>query len=380
MRIVVLGYIIRGPLGGLCWHYLQYVLGLRQLGHQVLFLEDSDNYPGCYDPEIFETTTDPAYGINFITALFKNHQLENSWAYYDEHTNCWFGMDKNKVMDFCRTAEMVINISNVNPLRDWWAKIPARILIDTDPAFTQIRHIENERYRNIAKNHTHYFSFGENFGKEGCSIPDDGFNWKPTRQPVFLDAWKITEPQVGANWTTVMQWDSYKTRPYNGIIYGMKSASFDAYFDLPKKVEEGFELAVGGDTTPLEKLENAGWKIVNPLSATLTAESFQQYLQQSKGEFSVAKHGYVISNSGWFSERSAGYLASGRPVVLQDTGFSQVIETGKGLFAFQSPAVALEAIEIINSEYAKHCNYARDLAEAYFHSDKVIGSMLSRLI
>ncbi len=377
MRIVVLGYIIRGPLGGLCWHYLQYVLGLKQLGHQVLFLEDSDNFPGCYNPEIFETTTDPAYGIQFITALFSKHQLQNNWAYYDEHTNRWFGLPKNEVLEFCNTADVVINISNVNPLRDWWFKIPKRILIDTDPAFTQIRHLEEPTYHAIAENHTHFFTYGENFGKPGCLIPDDGFSWKPTRQPVVTDLWKIADPDATGKWTTVMQWDSYKTRQYKGISFGMKSASFTPFFDLPKAVEDSFELAIGGDTTPAEKLINGGWKLSNPLTITKTSEIFQRYLQQSKGEFSVAKHGYVVSNSGWFSERSAGYLATGRPVVLQDTGFSDIIETGRGVFAFTSANEAAAAIAIINSDYKKHCLYAREIAEAYFRADKVLGLLLS---
>ncbi len=379
MRIVVLGYIIRGPLGGLCWHYLQYVLGLKQLGHEVLFLEDSDDFPGCYHPERFETNIDPSYGIKFITGLFNQHGLENNWAYYDEHSNQWLGRSKMEVLNFCKSADILINISNVNPLREWWVQIPIRILIDTDPAFTQIRHIEEQRYRSIAEQHTHYFTFGENFGKAGCKIPDDGFKWKPTRQPIVLDAWKPAKPLPRGNWTTVMQWDSYKTRQFNGMTFGMKSSSFEAYINLPGLVNESFELAVGSDTAPLEKLEKAGWKLADPLSVTVTAESYQQYIQRSRGEFSLAKQGYVISNSGWFSERSAGYLASGRPVILQQTGFTASIETGRGLFAFQSPADVIAAFEVINRDYPKHCSQARELAEACFNADKVLTSMFNGL-
>lgn len=379
MRIVVLGYIIRGPLGGLCWHYLQYILGLRKLGHVVLFLEDSDNFPSCYNPETNTTIADPSYGINFILNLFKQYDLQENWAYYDEHKNQWLGKSKNEVLDFCKNADIILNISNVSPLREWWAGIPKRVLIDTDPAFTQIRHLTDKKYMTIAESHTHFFSFGENFGKTGCLIPNDGFNWIPTRQPIVLDVWNISPPNPVSAWTTVMQWDSYTVSHYKGISYKMKSASFNDYLGLPKTITDSFELAIGSPSTPDEMLKQAGWKLSNPLSIARTPENFQHYIQQSKGEFSVAKHGYVISNSGWFSERSAGYLASGRPVVVQETGFSQNIETGRGLFAFSSLQEAITAIKEINDNYPNHCRYARELAEEYFNSDRVLKSMLALL-
>ncbi len=379
MRIVVLGYIVRGPLGGLCWHYLQYMIGFRQLGHEVLFLEDSDDYPGCYDPSINETGTDPSYGIEFIRNLFNKYDLQNNWAYYDQHCDQWFGLSKTRVAEFCKTADMVLNISNVNPLREWWMQIPTRILLDTDPAFTQIRHIEEERYRKIAEHHTHFFSFGENIGKPGCSIPDDGFKWKATRQPITLDLWEVADPNPSGYWTTVMQWDSYKPRQFNGTSFGMKSGSFSEYIDLPKKTEEKFQLALGAATAPIDKLKNAGWQLTDPLAVTLNSETFQRYLRESKGEFSVAKQGYVISNSGWFSERSAGYLASGKPVLLQETGFSDHIETGRGLFSFQSIEEVIESMAKINLDYSKHCADAREIAETFFNSDKVLAALLNEL-
>src|SRR5687768_944222 len=138
MRIVVLGYIVRGPLGGLVWHHLQYVLSLKQLGHQVLFLEDSDNYPSCYNPSTFEVTTDASYGLTFLETIFTSFGLKENWAYYDEHTNSWFGKSKKGVVTFCDKADVVLNISGMNPLRDWWSNIANRVFIDTDPAFVQI--------------------------------------------------------------------------------------------------------------------------------------------------------------------------------------------------------------------------------------------------
>jgi len=159
----------------------------------------------------------------------------------------------------------------------------------------------------------------------------------------------------------------------------MKSASFDEYFDIPKKTKEKFQLAIGTSSAPIDKLKNAGWQLTDPLAVTLNTETFQQYLQGSKGEFSVAKHGYAVSNSGWFSERSAGYLASGKPVLLQETGFSEVIETGRGLFCFNSTDEVIATMIEINLDYAKHCSYAREIAESFFNSDKILTSLLNEL-
>src|SRR5437868_193049 len=310
MRIIVMGYIIRGPLGGMCFHYLQYLIGLKNLGHKVFYIEDSDNYPSCYDPLKFETSTDPSYGLNFIKDLFAKYGLHNDWAYYDEHRNQWHGQSFNDVERICKTADMLINISNVAAYRDWWAKIPLRILIDTDPAFTQIRHIEEKQAGDIAKVHTHHFSFGENFGKPDCRIPDDGLDWKPTRQPVVMDLWSNTTQRPNSRWTTVMQWDSYKSKTYNGQVYGMKSKSFEKYISVPSIRNEQFELALGGESAPRDLLTTNGWQLSDPLTVALSAADFKSYIDESKGEFSIAKHGYVISNSGWFSERTANYLAS----------------------------------------------------------------------
>lgn len=378
MRIVVLGYLVRGPLGGLCWHYLQYLLGFKKLRHEVLFLEDSDSFASCYNPDEDQMTMDPHYGIRFITQLLGKYDLTNNWAYYDAHADQWYGQSKKEVFAFCESADIVINISNVSALRDWWLKIPVRVLVDTDPTFTQVRHIEDDYYGNIARQHTHFFTFGENFGKPGCSIPDDGFNWKATRQPVALDIWKVAPPRPEGNWSTVMLWDSYDVRKHAGVTYGMKSASFSDYWLLPKMTSETFELAVGS-SHPRERLTEAGFHLHRALDITRTPERFLQFLSDSKGEWSVAKHGYVVSKSGWFSERSCSYLASGRPVIVQNTGFDRFIETGRGLFAFDSPEEAVAITEEVSANYPQHCKYAREVAETYFDSSDVLKDLLSKL-
>lgn len=380
LKIVILGYIVRGPYGGLVWHHLQYVLSLKRSGHDVLFLEDSDDYPSCSNPFSAELTTDPSYGLQFIKDVFAHFDMNNDWAYYDSHTCTWHGLSKEKAFSFCNMADIVLNISAINPIRNWWSKIPIRILIDTDPVFTQIRHLTNKNDNNIAQHHTAFFSFGENFGKPSCTIPDDGFPWKPTRQPVFLEAWKISESDPNAKWTTVMQWESYKEKIFANRVFGMKSLSFSEFENLPNLIPtEHFELAIGSASAPVGKLKNAKWQVISSIAVTQTAWSYQDYIKQSKGEWSVAKHGYVVSKSGWFSERSACYLASGKPVLVQDTGFSNFIETGKGLCSFSSVEDILRGIDDINSNYTKHCKWAREKAEEYFDGTKVLQSLFQNI-
>jgi hypothetical protein len=378
--IVVAGYIVCGPIGGLVWHHLQYVLGLQRMGYEVLFVEDSHEYPACYHPVSFQLTEDPSYGLDFLKNVFAQHGLENKWAYFDYHTNRWFGKSEQEIKSFVDRSEIYINLSGVDPLREHFQKIPVRVFIDTDPAFTQIRHLTEEAYLEIAKKHNRFFSFGENFGNDDCLIPEDGFAWQPTRQPVVMNAWQDSGPaNRKGNWTTVMQWDSYKVREFQGKQFGMKSTSFDAYMQLPKKIDDKIELALGSITAPREKLKSEGWQIADPLPVSLTPQAYQSYIDQSKGEWSVAKHGYVFSNSGWFSERSCSYLASGRPVIVQETGFSKFLETGKGLFSFSSVDEAVAAMQKVNLDYHQHCRDARNTAQEYFDSNKVLSSLLERL-
>lgn len=372
MRIILLGYIVRGPIGGMAWHHLQYLLGLKRLGYEAYFFEDSDNYPSCYDPATNCTGTDASYGLEFASSTFQSVGLTDNWAYYDAHTEAWSGPIANQVLEICETADVLLNVSGVNPIRDWFAQIPIRVLIDTDPAFTQIRHIEDENARKMAARHTAFFSFGANAGGR-TSLPNDGFNWVPTRQPIALESWPVTAGPEHGSFTTVMQWESYPPAHYGGRLFGTKSMSFKPYEDLPRKSVSHLELAVGH---PASHLSAHGWKLSNPLEVTRDIWNYQSFIRRSKAEFSVAKHGYVETRSGWFSERSANYLASGRPVVVQDTGFTDWLPSGEGVLAFSSPAEALAGIDQVNARYRFHCASARQIAEAYFDSRLVLTDLL----
>jgi hypothetical protein len=378
LRIIVLGYIVRGPVGGLAWHHLQYVLGLHALGHDVYFIEDSDDYPSCYDPELDIVATDPAYGLRFTSQVFDRVGLGGRWCYYDAHTDRWLGPLAALACDVCNSAELVLNLSGVNPLRPWLAKIPRRAFVDTDPAFTQIRHLTEPHAHALVSGHNSFFSFAGNIARGDCLVPPDGFAWQPTRQPVQLDAWPVTPGPRGGSWTTVMQWDSYRAREYEGRRYGMKSDSFDAFIDLPARAGAVFKIALGSVGAPRDFLRAEGWNLLDPLAVTRDPWTYQEFIRGSKAEWSVAKHGYIASRSGWFSERSAAYLASGRPVLTQQTGFSDWLPTGAGLLAFETIEEALTGMEEIDAGYECHCHAARQLAEAYFDARKVLTDLIER--
>lgn len=380
MKILILGYIVRFPLGGMAWHHFQYVLTLNQMGHDVLFLEDNDGPNSCYHPGKYEMSNDPSYGLRFVRDLFSAFDLKENWAYFNPCTNTWHGLSSKHVLAFCSTADAVLNISHVNPIRDWWAKIPCRVLIDTDPTFTQIKNLSNPGLHQLAAQHTHFLSFGENIGDRNCTVPDDGFTWKPTRQPVFAPAWKIYSEPAQPKWTTVMQWDSYRDRQYGGEVFGMKSLSFSDFITLPKCLPgETFELALGSENAPVKNLKNNGWHIISPNIPTKSPWTYQKYIHASKGEWSIAKHGYVKTNSGWFSERSAAYLASGRPVVVQDTGFSNHLPTEAGLLSFSNLDEAIDKIDRVNMDYRFHCKKAREVVEEYFDGTKVLKTLIENI-
>jgi hypothetical protein len=380
LRIILLGYIVRGPIGGMAWHHLQYVLGLHQLGHDVYFAEDSDDYPSCYDPTRHVTDCDPTYGLKFSQSVFHRVGLGERWCYYDAQQNRWHGPAGDQSPKLISSADLLLNLSGVNPLRSWTEKIPARALVDTDPLFTQVRHLTDATARSRAAQHTAFFTFGENIPDGQSSVPADGFRWQTTRQPIVLDAWPVTAGPTTGKFTTVMQWDSYPAVEWDGKSYGMKSRSFESIVDLPRTTDAELEVALGSAWAPRDRLLAHGWLLRDPLEVTRDPWTYQAYLQQSKGEFSVAKHGYVVTNSGWFSERSACFLASGRPCVVQDTGFSRTLPCGAGLLAYQTIDGAVQALAEVHGRYEHHCRAGRDVVREYFDARKVLMNLIERAV
>ena len=380
-RVVVLGYVVRQPVGGLVWHYLQYALGLAQLGHEVLYLEDGyfledDAYAWYYDPTVDEWRDDPTYGLAFLDHTFMQVGLAGRWACFDAHRSTWHGLPVERVLDFCRSADLLFNVSAVNPVRPWLETIPVRVFVDTDPAFSQLRILRNAPHRRLAEQHNVFASFGENLPAGRSSVPLGSMSWIPTRQPIVLDAWTPTPGRSRGAFTTVMAWETYRAEAYQGRRFGLKSDSFQPYVDLPQRTKEILEVWLAGATAPARMLREAGWKV--NAGGPRDPWEYQRYLRESKGEFSVAKEGYVVSRSGWFSERSAAYLASGRPVVVQDTGFSDWMETGRGVLGFRTAEEAAAGLEEVGRDYERHCRAARMIASEYFDARTVLSKLIER--
>ena len=380
LRIVVAGYLVRGRYGGMAWHYLHYLKGLAALGHDVYFCEDSTDQALCHQPEQDIQTTDAEPGLKFAADALDTIGFGARWAYYDAHRGGWKGPRAEKMVGICKGADLLINISGwINPIRPWLAEIPVRAFIDTDPGFTQIRHLTTPGFLEEARKHTVFFSFGENIGKPVCTIPDDGLPWQPTRQPVTLDEWPATEPPPDGRITTVLSWDSFGAMEYGGLHYGMKDESLKALGDLPRKAGSLMEL----DVCMIPEAERIwlteqGWIVLDGHDQLPSPRSYQGFIRQSRAEIGIAKHGYVVSQCGWFSERTAVYLASGRPALVQQTGFSEWLAADRGVIPFVTADDALSALRDLDGRYDAHCRGAREIAEEYFEAGKVLNRLVEK--
>ena len=270
-----------------------------------------------------------------------------------------------------------------------------RVLVDGDPGYTQIRALIEEEELG---DYDHYYSVGRNVGTEGCSVPTFGKQWRPMFDPVVVDLFTRDHNEVRgsgnnghrgsdvhgdtaatAPFTTMMFWQSYRALDYNGVTYGQKDVEFAKFMELPQRTAVDLELTVAGSYVPSERLEAAGWRLRNPLVITKSFDSFRDYITASRGEFSVCKNVYVETNSGFFSDRSAAYLASGRPVVMQETGFSAHLPCGQGLFAVRTLDEAAAALDAINTNYPRHAGWARELAVEHLDARKVLAGFLTEL-
>lgn len=374
--VLVMGYVVRGPLGGMAWSDLQYLISLKASGYKVVYVEDSDDYPSCYNPVTNETTVDSTYGLAFAREALARLGIEREWSYYDAHTDSWQGPLGGRGSDVFKGVDVMLNLAGVNPLREWAMEVPIRLLVDQDPAFTQIRNLTDEKRAHFTRAHNAFATFAENFGAPDCSVPDDGIPWRPTRQPVIADRYRATEGPVDGSFTTVMQWESYPAVEFAGSYFGTKSTSFEDYLALPGQTDVRLELALGAPAETRDRLEAAGWSTIDPRGVTRTPTTYEDYIRASKGEFGIAKHGYVSTRSGWFSERSLAYMVNARPVIIQDTGFSRLLPVGAGVLSFTSPEEASEGLRSVEVDYRRHCQMARSIVAEYFDGRKVVRDLL----
>ncbi len=381
MRVIVTGLVGQYAFGGVAWDYLQYVEGFRRLGHDVFYLEDTETWP--YDPINATFSEDCSYNVNYLKSVLSRLGLGDRWIYRNAPDGKYHGQSEADVRRICADADVLVNVSGCGWMRPEYAAIPKKVFIDSDPMFTQIALEKDEKSAlSRIRAHDYFFTFAENMGAADCRVPLVGLNWVPTRQPVVLDWFPPEASPPRDVWTTVMNWVSYKPVAHGGETWGQKNVEFLRYADLPQRTTQRFEIAMGrgpGNTRPTELLQSKGWTIIEPDETLPDPWTYRDYLRSSKGEWSIAKEGYVKSRSGWFSCRSACYLALGRPCVLQDTGWSRFYPTGEGLFAFCSLDEAVAGLEKVAADYARHAHAARTVAENHLDACKVLGRMLEQI-
>ena len=375
--VVVLGIMGCLPVAGtgVAWNTLQHLIALRRLGYDVYYVEATAVWP-------FNATTDDCtFPVTYIGTMLNRFGFESKWAYVAAHSdNRCYGLSELQVKDLYDRADAIINLFGGTILRDEHMKCPIRIYLETDPVVHQIRIANGEqRYIDLVGAHTALFTWGANYGEPDCGVPLKPFEYKPTRSPVLLDYWESPCNPAARYFTTIGHWDqSVKDLEYNGERYSWsKHREFLKILELPSRTAQEFSLALAiDDRATVEMLEGYGWRVEDAYQVSETLESYRDYIWGSRGELTVAKDMNVRLHSGWFSERSACYLAAGKPLVTQETGFSKSIPTGLGLYAFQKLEDIPPAIEAINGDYPRHSQAAKEIAAEYFDAEKLLRQVM----
>jgi hypothetical protein len=380
LTLVVLGMMGRAPFAGQTWLYLNWLRAFSRLGHDVYYVEDDTVWP--YDPEAETVTDDCSYAVRHVARSLEAIGLTDRWAFRlaDRDAACW-GMPEPELRELYRRCDALLNVVGATDLREDHLQAPFRIYVETDPVGSQLRLAQGDRHTEEAfANHHVIATYGENYGAPDCGVPLDGREYVSTRQPVDLELWPMAYDVHAPVFTTI---GNYRQEgcdvEWQGTLYRWsKHHEWERFMELPQRTRQAFEMALMHSTAEdRARLRAAGWRLTPSLEMSLDIfGAYPRYIRGSRGEFTVAKDQNVRLRSGWFSERDVCYLASGKPVVTQDTGFSNILPTGEGLFAIDELPDAAEAIAQINADYRRHCEAARAIATEYFDAPRVAGALL----
>lgn len=374
MIVAFAGSIGRFPVGGHAWVDMQYLLGLRDLGCDVYYLEECGEGSWVYNWETEELVTDLDYPTSYVKSCLDPIGFGHRWAY--RAGDACVGMSVDDLRDICHEADLlIIRACPIDVWREEYCWPRRRIFVDSDPGFTQFKlNGGHSTLQLTIDNCDRLFTAGGRIGSDDCPIPTLGREWVPLPPPVYLPEWPMASNDDPTHFTSVMQWRSYDDIVHDGVRYGNKDVEFPKFIDLPQRTSQPFQMAATG-VLP-ETLADYGWEVVTGWKVVWSPESYREFVQQSRAEFGVAKHGYVATRGGWVSDRSCCYLASGRPVLVQDTGQSDWLPIGDGFLTFRDQRQALSGLDSINADYPKHCKAARKLAEEHFSADRVLSRML----
>jgi hypothetical protein len=379
--------LVSGPLankpgnGGAAWTRLTWILGLRRLGLDVRFVEQIDG-AACVDGSGAPSPIESSVNLSFFRSVTEAFGLAGSANLVSESGELIYGQGLSELEDLAAEADLLVNLSGhlaIEPLRS----LPRRkVYVDLDPGFTQLWHSSGNSGPRL-EGHDFFFTVGQNIGTPGCPIPTNGIRWRPIGRPVVLEAWPVATQGAAERLTTVGSWRGpYGPVEHEGQTLGLKVHEWRKFLDLPRLAPQTFEVALElhpDEDRDLEALRTHGWHVVDPAEVAGDPVSFRNYVQGSGGEFSVAQGVYVETRSGWFSDRTASYLASGKPVLVQDTGFSRVHPVGEGLLTFRTLEDAVAGARSIAEDYEGHARAARRFAEEHLDSDRVLGRLLEQV-
>lgn len=376
-RIVFGSYFVRYPLAGMMSHVLQYLLGLRALGHDVVFVERAAYPDACYDPVRRVMTDDGELGFRVARRVLHSHGLSGRICFVD-HGGRYWGLTRSEVEEAFDGA-VFMDMGTHGAWMEEAAQSAVRMLIDGEPGYNQIRMEQGEGLASVRSAFDLFFTNGRNIGTPASDAPTAGVTWRHLFHPVLPELFASSPPPPDAPFTTVMNWKAHSSLEFEGRTFGQKDVAFERFVGLPGETDIPLEVSVAGTDAPRARLEENGWRVRDAHRTTRTFGAFSDYLRSSRGEFSVCKEVFVKLNTGWFSDRSAAYLAAGRPVVMQETGFSDHLPVGEGLFAVRTVAEAKEALETIAGDYGRHSAAARRIAREFLDSRRVLREVLAQV-
>jgi len=381
-KIVVLGYMGAYPIAGVIWQHVHYLVGLQRLGHEVYYIEDSARLP--YNPLRHAEEADYTHAVRTLGSLAAKFGFRERWAFrarYLPERPC-VGLSGEKIDALYQQADAILNVCGWHELHQDLLASERIIMVESDPGFSQIRVDQGDAktVENLRR-HRRLFTFGENIGTARFPVPLHGLEWLPTRQPVVTEFWDTRgQAPAGNAFTTITNWSASETIRWRGKAYlWSKSEEFMKFVDAPASTGAPFELVTAFPDVATQALfARHGWRTVLPDAVHLDLDRYRGYVQDSRGEFTASKQVVVAIDTGWFSDRSACYLAAGRPVITQQTGFTRLYGGERGLFAFTTMEEVVEAVQRIQADYAAHAQAAREIAREYFEAEKVLKSLLER--
>ncbi|HTJ09149.1 MAG TPA: hypothetical protein VL393_05615 [Candidatus Binataceae bacterium] len=377
-KIVVLHLAARYPFAGVMWQLIHHLVGLRELGFDVYYLEDHGAW--VFDPIADTVSPNAGRNLKLLAAVMERYGFRDRWAFFDVTSGEYQGMGRERSLQLLAEADAVINLCGATEPREEHRRTRCLVYLETDPGAAQVRYADGEPLvTQIIDAHRVHFTYAANIGEPDCLLPTTGLRWHPTRPPVLLGEWPAqSAAPMPAAFTTVGTWRNKGNDVEFGgrTYYWSKHVNFVKMLDVPRRAAVAVELATDLSSGPDYERALAGGFTFRPVvPMSLDIDTYRGYVSASRGEFTVAKDLYVSTHSGWFSDRTVCYLAAGRPAVTQFTGFEKFIPAGAGLVGFADAAEAVEALRAVAADYPRHARAAREIACEYFDARRLLGEL-----